>query len=188
MATLPRFAGETPALPGHYQIKSLALKSKASYRLCFRTSKPFDGFCLWTFRPLNYFKLDDLALLQRLVPVSLYRRVVHEHVCATRLLDEPVTLCITEPLDRACDIGIHPPPNLQRVSRAEQFVTVRSVARSIRRAAGKTKSRTATLAPLRAFLCGFLSSFHCVLPKTFQSLLVKLQSICAKRPASYPNR
>src|SRR5436190_4419697 len=63
--------------------------------------KPLNGFRLGSLRSLNYVELNTLALLERFVTLFLYCRVVHEHIGAARLLDEPVPLCVTEPLDLA---------------------------------------------------------------------------------------
>src|SRR5713101_2541134 len=52
---------------------------------------------------VNDLELDCLAFLERAEAVALNGRVVHEDVTASVALDEPVPLCVVEPLDLACD-------------------------------------------------------------------------------------
>ena len=59
------------------------------------------GFGLRSFRALDYFEFDGLALLERFVAVLFYGRVVDKDIGPTRLLDKSIALGIAEPLDLA---------------------------------------------------------------------------------------
>src|SRR3989449_1410894 len=81
-----------------------------------------DGCCLKTLRTLLHVELHLLSLLQGPVTGSLDGGVVHEHISAVLLGDEPVTLLGVEPLHGA---GRHGggPPSLTAIT--EEGVAVR---------------------------------------------------------------
>src|SRR5437867_2877497 len=87
--------------------RQVRTKKPCSVRARLRSISLFDRsqslycFGLRALRPLNHLKLHGLALLKRSVSFFLYRRVMNEDVGATRLLYEPVALCVAEPLDLA---------------------------------------------------------------------------------------
>ena len=58
---------------------------------------------LWAFGAVNDLEFHRLTFLERPEPVALNGRVVDEDVTASVALDEPVTFCVVEPLDLACD-------------------------------------------------------------------------------------
>jgi hypothetical protein len=60
---------------------------------------PYDAIRLWAFLALHDIEFDLIALFQRLIPVQLNRRVMHEDIRPVLATDESVTLGIVEPLD-----------------------------------------------------------------------------------------
>src|SRR5262245_6232808 len=58
---------------------------------------------LRAFRTVNDLELHCLTFLERAEAVALNGRVVHEDIAASITLDEPVPLCVVEPLDLACN-------------------------------------------------------------------------------------
>src|SRR5262245_20512665 len=58
---------------------------------------------LRAFRTVNDLELHCLTFLERAEAVALNGRVVHEDIAASITLDEPIPLCVVEPLDLACN-------------------------------------------------------------------------------------
>src|SRR5262245_58345393 len=72
--------------------------------------QPYGGYLdlgdvagLRAFRAVNDLELHCLTFLERAEAVALNGRVVHEDIAASVTLDEPVPLCVVEPLDLACN-------------------------------------------------------------------------------------
>jgi hypothetical protein len=64
-----------------------------------------DVRCLQALRPAGHFEFNRLAFVQRLVPLSLNGREVHEDIFAGLALDEPVPFAGIEPLH--CSLFSH---------------------------------------------------------------------------------
>src|SRR6185503_19618082 len=60
--------------------------------------------------PLHRLELDDLSLSEGSEALALDRRVMNEELLAGVLPDEPVSLGLVEPLDRASVLQVQAPP------------------------------------------------------------------------------
>ena len=57
---------------------------------------------LGTFLALSYLKLDQVTLLESLVPLAIDCGIVNENVRSALLADEPIALSVVEPLNSSC--------------------------------------------------------------------------------------
>ena len=73
-----------------------------------------DGIGLRSFLALNDVELHVIALLQGLVALQLYRRVMNENVWPVITSDESVALGVVEPLHLTFELSHRLPPSLHR--------------------------------------------------------------------------
>src|SRR5689334_15150602 len=86
-------------LPGRGTAKSTRARCRARAEATgVRTLHFADVRCLKTLRAAGHFELDPVTFGQGLETLSLDGAIVNEDILATFLRDEPVTLCVVEPL------------------------------------------------------------------------------------------